>query len=77
MSDAIMFDNILVTFDKAVADDFAAKTWLVKHTEEKKQQDEIDRIEREKYGQVSIPYDIQHLSTPAVCICTYFCSYIG
>jgi len=39
MTDGILFDNIIVTHDRAVADDFAAKTWRVKYAAEKKKFD--------------------------------------
>jgi calnexin len=34
MSDNILFDNFLVTDDKATADQFAADSWVIKNTEE-------------------------------------------
>ncbi|XP_077984489.1 calnexin-like [Glandiceps talaboti] len=34
MSDGILFDNFIVTTDKAVADDWAEKTWLMKNDQE-------------------------------------------
>ena len=39
MSDGILFDNILVTHDRSVADDFAERTWKVKYAAEKKKHD--------------------------------------
>jgi calnexin len=35
MTDGVLFDNILITHDRSVADDFAEKTWKVKYTVEK------------------------------------------
>lgn len=47
MTQGILFDNILVTHDKAVADDFAEKTWAVKYAAEKKKFDE-ENVVKEK-----------------------------
>eukprot|EP01120_Amphizonella_sp_Union-15-10_P001547 TRINITY_DN11704_c0_g1_i1.p1 TRINITY_DN11704_c0_g1~~TRINITY_DN11704_c0_g1_i1.p1 ORF type:complete len:557 (+),score=138.51 TRINITY_DN11704_c0_g1_i1:95-1672(+) len=44
MTDGIAFDNIIITRDKSVADEFAEKTWRPKYEEEKRQ----DEIERKK-----------------------------
>jgi hypothetical protein len=48
MTNGILFDNILITHDKAVADDFAEKTWAVKYAEEKKKFDEENASRGEK-----------------------------
>lgn len=34
MSDDILFDNIIITDDKRVAEDWAAQTWVIKHDQE-------------------------------------------
>jgi len=49
LNSGIMFDNILITYNKTVADDFAAKTWAVKHRQERRlQQEEMEKTHREE-----------------------------
>jgi len=47
MTDSIMFDNLIITHDKKVADEYAEKTWRVKHNEEKRKDDEQKATEAE------------------------------
>jgi hypothetical protein len=55
-----MFDNIIITYDKRIADEFAKHTWKVKHTEE-------NRIEEEELKKVTkVPL------SPSPSLCFYF-----
>lgn len=47
MTDGVMFDNIIITHDKSVADDFADKTWKISHDREKQKLEE-DTAEKEE-----------------------------
>jgi calnexin len=60
MTDGLMFDNILITHDKAVADDFAEKTWVEKSKVEREKQAEEERKQQELMKNVSA-FDQIHL----------------
>jgi hypothetical protein len=69
MSDGILFDNIIVTHDKRVADDYAAKTWAVKFAAEEKHQAEED-AKRNPVRPLS--REVALLLGLFVCVCVVF-----